>query len=99
MSFAESLDWYPDRDRDEPDPTHFDEHHVAWIWFLDQDVEVTGYWVYADPSVGAPAAWRIEKALIEGNEALDVTALLYEDDRAMRRAENALDVARAGGWS
>jgi hypothetical protein len=62
----EHLDWYPDHDRDEPPPEHFDEHHVAWIWFLDRDVEVAGYWVHAEPENGAPAAWRIEKALIEG---------------------------------
>lgn len=96
MAFAETLDWYPDRD--EPDPSHFDEHHVAWIWFDEQDVEITGYWVHADPVCGAPAGWRIEKALVEGFSDLDVTELLYADDAAMRRAENALDASRAG-WA
>ena len=51
MFFAEALDWYPDRDRDEPSPEHFDEHHVAFIEFQDRDVEVAGYWIHADPNV------------------------------------------------
>lgn len=90
------LDWYPP---DEPQPHHFDEQHVGWIWFLNNDVEVTGYWVYADPCTGAPSGWRIEKALIEGNESYDVSELLFADAVAMRRAENALDDARAGWLS
>ena len=94
MSF-EALDWFPDRDRDEPDPTHFDEHHVAFIWFENQDVEVTGYWLYPEPAVEAPGAWRIESAIFyESGE--DASELLFQDAAAMRRAENALDVARAG---
>jgi len=94
MAF-EALDWFPDRDRDEPDPTHFDEHHVAFIEFQDRDVEVTGYWIHADPSDGAPSAWQIESALFVDTYD-DASEDLFQDAAAMRRAENALSVARAG---
>lgn len=102
------LDWYPEPDRDDPRPEEFDEHHVAFITMFGEvdpskevDVEVTGYYLHADPSVNAPAGWRIESAIIHSSDpslhGQDVTPLLDADDRAMRRAENALDVTR-GGW-
>ena len=95
MFFAEALDWYPDRDRDEPSPEHFDEHHVAFIEFQDRDVEVAGYWIHADPNVGSPAGWQIEQASFCDNDE-DASEDLFQDANAMRRAENALSVARAG---
>ncbi len=86
---------FPDH---EPSPSDFDEHHVAFIELDGQDVEVTGYFVHADPSVGAPSAWRIEEAAFYATGE-DASELLFQDDAAMRRAENALDVSRSGGWS
>jgi hypothetical protein len=90
---------FPDH---EPSPSDFDEHHVAFIELLGCDVEVTGYFVHADPT-GAPSAWRIESGVIHSADPSldkqDVTLLLDADEGALRRAENALDVVRSGGWS
>ena len=94
MAF-EALDWFPDREEPAPEPEHFDEHHVAFIEFQDRDVEVTGYWIHADPSDGAPSAWQIESALFVDTYD-DASEDLFQDAAAMRRAENALSVARAG---
>jgi hypothetical protein len=101
------LDWYPDRDRDEPSPEYFDEHHVAFITMFGEvdpskevDVEVTGYYLHADSSVGAPSGWRVESAVIHSSDpsldGQDVTPLLDADADALRRAENALEIARSG---
>jgi hypothetical protein len=98
--FVDHVDYFPDH---EPSPSDFDEHHVAFIELLGCDVEVTGYFVHADPSVGAPSAWRIERAVVHSADReidkQDVTLLLDADEDALRRAENALNIARAGGWS
>lgn len=102
------LSWYPEPDRDLPRPEEFDEHHVAFITMFGEvdpskevDVEVTGYYLHADPSVGAPSGWRIERAVIHSADPSldqqDVTALLDADHDALRRAENALGIAR-DGW-
>ena len=88
-----ALSDFPDH---EPSPSDFDEHHAGWIWFVDNDVKVTGRWIHPEPSTGAPAGWCIEKALIDGDETLDVTLLLDADEGALRRAEVALEMTRAG---
>lgn len=91
------LDWYPEPDRDLPRPEEFDEHHVAFIEMDGRDVEVTGYFVHAEPAVNAPCGWRIELAEFYATGE-DASEALFQDAAAMRRAENALDVARAR-WS
>lgn len=89
------LDWYPTYD-DAPQPDDFDSTHTAWIWFLDHDCEVRGILMRADRSTGAPEAWCVESATIDG---VDVSELLWADEAAMRRAENALDLVRSEEWS
>ena len=90
-----TLHWFDDGSSVLPRPEDFDSTHTAWIWFLDHDVEVRGTLLRYEPETGAPEAWRIEEATLEG---VDVTELLYGDERAMRQAEAALDVQRAEDW-
>lgn len=99
------LDWYPRDDRDLPQPECFEESHSAFI-LLDLnghevDVEVSGSYLHADPSVGAPSGWRIETATVHSADpsldGQDVTALLDSDPAALRRAEQSLGLAR-DGW-
>jgi len=97
------LDWYPHRD--EPQPECFEESHSAFILLTigttECDVEVTGSYLHADPSVGAPSGWRIETATVHSADpsldGQDVTALLDADPAALRRAEQSLGCAR-DGW-
>ena len=92
------LDWYPE-------PEHFEESHSAFVLLTigdhEVDVEVTGSYLHAEPSVGAPAGWRIESATVHSTDpaldGADVTALLDADDRALRAAERSLGLAR-DGW-
>lgn len=90
------LYWFDDGSAVLPRPEDFDSTHTAWIWFLDHDVRVTGTLVRRDPSTGAPEAWCIESAMIG---EVDVTELLWSDERAMRAAEAALDLTRDAEWS
>lgn len=90
------LHWFDDGSAILPRPEDFDSTHTAWIWFLDHDVEVRGTLVRRDPSTGAPEAWCIESAMIG---EVDVTEILYGDERAMRAAEAALDLVRDAEWS
>lgn len=83
------LDWYPQPEAFEW--TNFEEPHEAWIFVQGVDVCVLGSYVHADPTVGAPAGWRIEEAhAVVRGETIEVELDEYE----LGLAEDALEYAR-----